>query len=43
MDWLKREMGDIKEGMKEIAKYLRRDVGYKLDEVLEYVRELSEP
>jgi hypothetical protein len=29
MDWLKREMGDIKEGMKEITKYLWGDVDYK--------------
>jgi hypothetical protein len=36
-------MGDIKEGMKEITMYLRGDVDYKLEEVLEYVRELSEP
>jgi hypothetical protein len=43
IDWLKREMGDIKEGMMEITKYLRGDVDSKLEEVLEYVRGLSEP
>ncbi|EDR05743.1 uncharacterized protein LACBIDRAFT_329294 [Laccaria bicolor S238N-H82] len=40
ISWLKREMGDIKEGVKEIAEYLRGDVDYKLEEILVYIREL---
>lgn len=43
MDWIKREMGDIKEGVKEIAEHLRGDVDCKLEEVLAYVRELAGP
>jgi hypothetical protein len=43
MDRLNREMGDIKEGMKEIAEHLRGDVDYRLEEILQYVRELSRP
>jgi hypothetical protein len=36
-------MGDIKEEMMEITKYLWGDVDSKLEEVLEYVWGLSEP
>ncbi|EDR10283.1 uncharacterized protein LACBIDRAFT_325215 [Laccaria bicolor S238N-H82] len=37
ISWLKREMGDIKEGMKEIAEHLQGDVDYKLEEILVYL------
>lgn len=41
MDWLKQEIGDIKEGMKKITKHLKGNVDYKLDELLQYIGELS--
>ena len=40
MEWLKVEIGAIKESVREIADYLQEDVDIKLEELLEDVQQI---
>jgi hypothetical protein len=41
IDWLKHEIGDIKESVKEIAEHLRGNVEYRLEELRMDIQDLS--
>jgi len=41
MDWLKHEISEIRECMKEIAEHLRGNVEYRLEELRLNIQELS--
>ena len=41
INWLKQEIGGIKESVKEIAEHLRGNVEYRLEELRMDIRDLS--